>query len=131
MRNNEKLVRYLTVALMTTFGASAFANSLQMQCPEVRDYGGYPHTTGNFYEYKLDLDEGMLFRRYGGDWSTLCDKISNCTFDNRTVGIAEVSMDQKKIIDRRLDFTNRTEKTKEWSDIKKSRLIFGYESTCR
>ena len=59
------------------------------------------------------------------------NKVSNCTFDKRTVGISEVRMDQKKVIDRQLDFLNRTEKTKEWSDIKRSRLVFGYESTCR
>ena len=131
MRNNKKLLSYLTVVLMTSISTGALAQSLQMRCPEVRDYGGYPHTTGNFYEYKLDLAEGMLFRRYGGGWSTICDKVSNCTFDKRTVGISEVRMDQKKVIDRQLDFLNRTEKTKEWSDIKRSRLVFGYESTCR
>ena len=127
----KKIFFYLTAFVMASFGVVTLADSAQMQCPEVRDYGGFPHTTGKFLEYKLDHGRGMLLRRYGDSWTVVCDEISKCTFNNSMVSVSEIRMDQKKIIDRRLDFINRTEKTKEWSDIKKTKLIFGYESTCR
>ena len=122
---------YVTAIAVTLFGIGTLADSVQMQCPEVRDYGGFPHTTGSFVEYKVDYGRETLSRRYGDKWTVVCDRVSKCTFSKDMVSVSEILMDQKKIIDRQLDFINRTEKAKEWSDIRKTRLIFGYESTCR
>jgi hypothetical protein len=129
MTNNNK-IHYLMAALLFIFSLDVLAKSLQMRCPEVRDYGGYPHTTGNFIQYKFDLEKKLLFRKHGGDWSVICDKAAKCIYDHQTVRLSEIRVDQKKIIDRKLDFLTQTEKAKEWSDIKKTRLVFGYESIC-
>ena len=127
----KRIFLYLTAIAMVSFSIGTLADSFQMQCPEVKDYGGFPHTTGSFVEYKVDYGQGTLSRRYGDKWTIVCDEVSKCTFNNSTVSVSEIRMDQKKIIDRQLDFINRTEEAKEWSDVRKTRLIFGYESACR
>ena len=93
----KKIFFYLTAFVMASFGVVTLADSAQMQCPEVRDYGGFPHTTGKFLEYKLDHGRGMLLRRYGDSWTVVCDEVSKCTFNNDMVSVSEIRIDQKKI----------------------------------
>ena len=52
-------IRYALIICLAVFVGNTLANAqsasvLEMQCPKVRDYGGYPHTTGEMISYRLD-----------------------------------------------------------------------------
>ena len=102
----------------------------EMKCPKVRDYGGYPHTTGETITYRLDRSNQTVSRRTNSEWVTVCDKTSQCSIEGDEVLLSEMRTDEKKLIDRRLNFSSFTEKAKEWGNPSKTRLVFGYESRC-
>ena len=107
------------------------ADILEMQCPKVRDYGGYPHTTGETITYRLDRSSQTVLRRTNSEWLTICDKTSQCLIQGDEVLLSEMRTDEKKLIDRRLNFSTFIEKAKEWGNPSKTKLVFGYESRCK
>ena len=130
------LIRYalITCTLMVFGNIPANAQGaaiLEMQCPKVRDYGGYPHTTGETITYRLDLSNQTVSRRTNSEWLTICDKTSRCSIEDDEVLLSEIRTDEKKLIERRLNFSSFTEKAKEWGNPSKTKLVFGYESRCK
>ena len=104
---------------------------LEMQCPKVRDYGGYPHTTGETITYRLDQSTQQVSRRTNNEWIVICEGKSQCSVQGGEVFISEIRADEKKLIDRRLNFVDQIEKAKEWGNPTRTKLVFGYESRCK
>ena len=104
---------------------------LEMQCPKVRDYGGYPHTTGETITYRLDQSTQQVSRRTNSEWIVICEGKSECSVQGGEVLISEIRADEKKLIDRRLNFVDQIEKAKEWGNLTRTKLVFGYESRCK
>ena len=105
---------------------------LEMQCPKVRDYGGYPHTTGETITYRLDQSTQQVSRRTNGEWMVICEGKSQCSVQGGEVLLSEFRADEKKkLIDRRLNFVKQIEKAQEWGNPNRTKLIFGYESRCK
>lgn len=125
------LIICLAVIMENTLANAQSASVLEMQCPMVRDYGGYPHTTGEMITYRLNQSKQAVSRRTNGEWMIICKGVSQCSIEGGEVLISEFRADEKKLIDRRLDFTKRVEKTKEWGDPARTKLVFGYESRCK
>ena len=125
------LIICLAVIMGNTLANAQSASVLEMQCPKVRDYGGYPHTTGEMITYRLDQSKQAVSRRTNGEWMIICKGVSQCSIEGGEVLISEFRADEKKLIDRRLDFANRVEKAKEWGDPARTKLVFGYESRCK
>ena len=128
-------IRYTLIICSTAVFANISENVqgaaiAEMQCPKVRDYGGYPHTTGETISYRLDRSNQTVSRRSNSEWITVCDKTSQCSIQGDEVLLSEMRADEKKLIDRRLNFSSFTEKAKEWGNPSKTRLVFGYESRC-
>ena len=125
------LIICLAVIMENTLANAQSASVLEMQCPMVRDYGGYPHTTGEMITYRLNQSKQAVSRRTNGEWMIICKGVSQCSIEGGEVLISEFRADEKKLIDRRLDFARRVEKTKEWGDPARIKLVFGYESRCK
>ncbi len=104
---------------------------VEMQCPKVRDYGGYPHTTGETITYRLDRSNQTVSRGTNSGWLTICEGTSQCSIQGDEVLFSEMRTDEKKLIDRHLNFSTFTEKAKEWGNLSKTKLVFGYESRCK
>ena len=126
-------IRYALIICSTAVCAniSQSADVSEMQCPKVRDYGGYPHTTGETITYRLDRSNQTVLRRTTSEWLTICDKTSRCSIQGNEVLLSEMRPDEKKLIDRRLNFSTFIEKAKEWGNPGKTKLVFGYESRCK
>ena len=103
----------------------------EMQCPKVRDYGGYPHTTGETVMYRLDRSNQTVSRRTNSEWITIYDRTSQCSIEGDEILLSEIRTDEKKLIERCLNFSTSTEKAKEWGNPSKTKLVFGYESRCK
>ena len=129
-------IRYVLIICSTAVFANISQNAQsadisEMQCPKVRDYGGYPHTTGETITYRLDRSNQTVSRRTSNEWLTICDKTSQCSIEGDEVLLSEMRPDEKKLIDRRLNFSTFIEKAKEWGNPGKTKLVFGYESRCK
>ena len=129
-------IRYVLIICSTAVFANISQNAQsadisEMQCPKVRDYGGYPHTTGETITYRLDRSNQTVSRRTSNEWLTICDKTSQCSIEGDEVLLSEMRTDEKKLIDRRLNFSTFIEKAKEWGNPSKTKLVFGYESRCK
>lgn len=129
-------IRYVLIICSTAVFANLSVNAQgaaisEMQCPKVRDYGGYPHTTGETITYRLDRSNQTVSRRTNSEWITICDKNSQCSIEGDEVLLSEIRTDEKKLIERRLNFSTSTEKAKEWGNPSKTKLVFGYESRCK
>ena len=129
-------IRYALIICSTAVFANVSQNAqsadiLEMQCPKVRDYGGYPHTTGETITYQLDRSNQTVSRRTNSEWLTICDKTSQCSIQGDEVLLSETRTDEKKLIDRHLNFSTFIEKAKEWGNPSKTKLVFGYESRCK
>ena len=129
-------IRYALIIFSTAVFANISENAqgatiVEMQCPKVRDYGGYPHTTGETTTYRLDRSNQTVLRRTTSEWLTICDKISQCSIEGDEVLLSEIRTDEKKLIERRLNFSTYIEKAKEWGNPSKTKLVFGYESRCK
>ena len=129
-------IRYTLIICSTAVFANISENAqgaaiVEMQCPKVRDYGGYPHTTGETITYRLDRSNQTVLRRTTSEWLTICDKISQCSIEGDEVLLSEIRTDEKKLIERRLNFSTYIEKAKEWGNPSKTKLVFGYESRCK
>ena len=81
--------------------------------------------------YRLDQSKQAVSRRTNGEWMIICKGVSQCSIEGGEVLISEFRADEKKLIDRRLDFAKRVEKAKEWGDPARTKLVFGYESRCK
>ncbi len=129
-------IRYVLIICSTAVFANLSVDAQgaaisEMQCPKVRDYGGYPHTTGETITYRLDRSNQTVSRRTNSEWLTICDKTSQCSIEGDEVFLSEIRTDEKKLIERRLNFSTSTEKAKEWGNPSKTKLVFGYESRCQ
>ena len=49
------LIIFLSIGLGTTLTYAQNHAVIEMQCPKVRDYGGYPHTTGEMISYRFEI----------------------------------------------------------------------------
>ena len=126
-------IRYALIICSTAVFAniSQSADVSVMQCPKVRDYGGYPHTTGETVTYRLDRSNQTLSRRTKSEWLTICEGTLQCSIQGDEVLLSEMRTDEKKLIDRHLNFSTFIEKAKEWGNPSKTKLVFGYESRCK
>ena len=129
-------IRYALIICTAAVFGNIPANSqsvaiLEMQCPKVRDYGGYPHTTGETVTYRLDRSNQTVSRRTKSEWLTICEGTLQCSIQGDEVLLSEMRTDEKKLIDRRLNFSSFIEKAKEWGNPSKTKLVFGYESRCK
>ena len=93
-------IRYALIICTTAVFGNVPANSqsvaiLEMQCPKVRDYGGYPHTTGETVTYRLDRSNLMVSRRTNSEWLTICEGTSQCSIQGDEVLFSEVRTDKK------------------------------------
>ena len=129
-------IRYALIICSTAVFANISENAqgatiVEMQCPKVRDYGGYPHTTGETITYRLDRSNQTVSRRTNSEWRTICDNASQCSIQGDEVLLSETRADEQKVIDRRLNFSTFIEKAKEWGNLSKTKLVLGYESRCK
>ena len=118
----------LMICITAVFGnipanALDFAIS-EMQCPEVRDYGGYPHTASETVTYRLVRSNQTVSRRTNSEWLTICEGTSQCSIQGTEVLFSEMPTDIK-VIDRRLNFSIFIEKAKEWGNPSKTKCCSG------
>ena len=125
------LIIFLSIGLGTTLSYAQNHAVFEMQCPKVRDYGGYPHTTGEMISYRFDRLNETVSRRTNNAWTVICKGSSQCSIEGDVVLISEIRASEKKLIDRRLDFVKRIENAQEWGNPDRTRLVFGYESQCK
>ena len=129
-------IRYTLIICLGVITGNTLANAqstsvLEMQCPKVRDYGGYPHTTGEIITYRLDQSTQQVSRRTNSEWMVICEGKSQCSVQGGEVLLSEFRADEKKLIDRHLNYVKQIEKAQEWGNPNRTNLIFGYESRCK
>ena len=67
----------------------------EMQCPEVRNYGGYPHTTGETVTYRLVRLNQTVSRGTNSEWLPICEGTSQCSIQGNEVLFSEMRTDEK------------------------------------
>jgi hypothetical protein len=90
------LIIFLSICLGTTLTYAQNNAVFEMQCPKVRDYVGYPHTTGEIISYRFDQLNETVSRRTNNVWTVICKGSSQCSMEGNVVIISEIRASEKK-----------------------------------